>query len=669
MTERRREWLYLIIGLVIGTAWFVYNRSIDFGPYSPNSDAVTYSQVSSLFKSFGEAFTYAGARTFGFPFLLYLIKRVVEFFASPSPEVLFGFQTATLLAFHFVASILFYRAIRNVSLFHGLRLHPSALTLILLHPGLVAHTSVLLTDTFTSDLIMLASVFLLGARLAATRALVLRGTITGLILGFAVATRPFLAVSLISVFALAIVLLFLIRKPRQLLIFFSPLLCAFSLILLPSVLNCRTNYGRVCMQSPVFSKQAVSDSMQMGMTFFRYYGSTRSDLPVMPEDWSMVENWGTACEISKITGPSEWLRCVSRKPLFFPVFLAKKVVGLFDSFFLQPYAQDVTSAWARHYSRIFGTISFIGFFCAIGILFAFLKRGMVWESLVISLPVLTLLFQLPMHIEPRYSFSVVPVCLFAVAWLFQWSLNQNRRVQGYYLLMAILLGGFFLFQTHSWDLDDLILQQREAWDRSGAGSETRVAKIAELLRAESDFGSSASAENHISLGLALASMGRHAEAIEHYERAEAMSSVVTVATGHLCMENAILRKWDEAIRNCARALSSVPPYPLAKNTLQYAKRAKEVEGSVVGNSSRQINLGLEYYASGDWVRAIETWRQISNSSPYFATSRSNMGSVYIMMKDFRSARTVIDEALRLEPDNELFRNNSQWLEKELAGAQ
>lgn len=454
MTERRIEWLYLMIGLVIGTAWFVFNRSIDFGPYPPLADAVTYSQISQSFKNLGEAFTYAGDRTFGFPFILYLMKSGTE-----------AFQTAMLLLFHFVSSFFFYRALGKASQFYGLRLHPSALLLILIHPGLISHTSVLLTDTFTADLIMISAALFLGARDAEKQALLLRGAATGLVLGLAIGVRPFLAVSVASMFGLGMIMAMISRPRERLLLFLGPMLCAASLVLAPAILSCRANFGKVCIQNPSFAGPAAAGSLQMGLTSIRTYWSSRSPNTVLPEDWSMVENFKSSCEINQVTGPSQWLECVFSKPFFIPIYLSKKIVALFDSFFLQPYASDVTPSWVRHYSRPYGALSFVGFFCAIGILCVFLKRRMIWESLALSLPILTLLFQLPMHIEPRYSFSVVPVCFASAIWLLQKALQQGRRTTVMYLLLAATLGGTFLTQTHYWDLDDLILQQIEGWDQ------------------------------------------------------------------------------------------------------------------------------------------------------------------------------------------------------------
>jgi len=462
MTERKSEWLYLIIGLVIGTAWFVYNRLTDFGAFPPMADAVTYSEISNSFRSFGEAFSYAADRTFGFPFVLYCMKRLVEVFSTPTPEELDAAQTAMLLIFHFAASVFFYRSLRKTSQHYGLRIHPAALLLILIHPGLTGYTSVLLTDTFTSNLIMIATALLLGAREAGTRSLLLRGAAMGTTLGLAVAARPFLVVSTFVFFCLIATLALLFRSPKRPLLFFALTLASFSLFLLPSVLQCRTIYGKVCMQNPGFAAQGV-ESLKWGLTSVRTYWSSRSEYTVAPDEQTMAKNIRATCDIQGIKGGIDWLKCIFSNPFFTPVFLVKKVIGLFDSYFLHSYASDVTSSWDRRYARIFGMLSFVGYFCAIGILVGFLRRRKIWESLALSLPVLILLFQLPMHIEPRYSFSTVPICLVATVWLFQKAIQQGRRMLITYLIVFVTLGGTFLVQTHLWDLDDVVLQQIEGW--------------------------------------------------------------------------------------------------------------------------------------------------------------------------------------------------------------
>jgi len=200
--------------------------------------------------------------------------------------------------------------------------------------------------------------------------------------------------------------------------------------------------------------------------------------------------------------------------------------------------------------------------------------------------------------------------------------------------------------------------------RPRSGPQTHIAKVALLANAEIAFTKNPSAENHLALGQALATFGRHESAIERYEEAVAINQGGTAAYSHLCVENNILKKWDEAIANCEKVLSIQPNHAMARNGLRYAQRAKAVE--VLADSPSQINLGMQHYANSDWKMAISTWSQVPETSTYYATAQSNMSSAHIMLKDFAKARKAINEALRLEPNNELFRNNLHWLERESA---
>ena len=179
----------------------------------------------------------------------------------------------------------------------------------------------------------------------------------------------------------------------------------------------------------------------------------------------MVEHWGAACDIGRISTPGQWLRCTFSRPLYLPVYLGKKVIAVFDHLFLQPYAADVTPAWAMDYGRVFSALSFAGFFLAAALFLYFSWRRMGWEALALALPITTLAFQLPMHAEARYSFPVVPISLVAAVWLLQRSFKLGRAQAAVCMLVLGVLGGTFFVQTHYWDLDDPIFQQIVGWDR------------------------------------------------------------------------------------------------------------------------------------------------------------------------------------------------------------
>lgn len=464
----RKEWTYLAIGFAVGIGWFVYNRGVDFGPYPNTADAVSYAEIGNSFRSVSEALSYSGFRTFGFPFFLFLIKSLVGLFGIEGAESVHNAQTISLLLVHFASTVLFYRTVRTLAGMHGVRLHPIALVLAIAHPGLVAHTSILLTDTFATDLLMLASALILGNTSASSRGLALRGSLAGLILGWALATRPFFIAALGCGVLISFGIAIWSRGLKKFSYFLLPMIAGMALLLTPSMITCQNAHGRICMQNPNFSAPAAANSLQMGLLYFRTYWSVRTRWPesqiVIPADASMSVHWETACSIGSVTGPRQWLSCVFSKPLYLPVYIGKKLIAVFDSFSLHPYASDVTTASVRRYSRFFGALSFVGFFYAIWLLGMAVSRRKLWEALILLFPILSLIFQIPMHVEGRYSFPAVPLSLMCLFWVLPMAYRKGRREFTAAVLAGLIIGGTFLIQTHLWDLDDLTLQQIEGRD-------------------------------------------------------------------------------------------------------------------------------------------------------------------------------------------------------------
>lgn len=464
-----REWLYLAIGLTFGIGWYVYNRQIDFGPYPYTADAVNYAEIGNSFTSIWEALKYSGFRTFGFPLFLFLIKSLVGWFGIESASGVDNAQSIALLLFHFASSLVFYRTFRTLARSFGVNFHPLALLLLVAHPGLVAHTSILLTDTFATDLLLLAASILVSGDSATTRGLLWRGGVTGLILGLALVTRPFFIAALASGIFLSVIVAAWSRKLKSYSLFLIPMLASIAMLLAPSVTTCTRAHGTFCLQNPSFSSHAAANSLQMGLLYFRTYWSIRSQWPesqiILPLDAAMAKNWETACRIGEVTGPKSWLGCVFSRPLFLPVYVGKKIIAVFDSFFLQPYASDVTPAWARRYSRVFGTLSFVGFFYSLWLLGVFIRRKRFWETQVFLLPILSIIFQIPMHVEGRYSFPAVPLALLSLFCLLPAMYSKGRREFTTSVVIGVILAGTFLVQTYSWDLDDIVLQQIEGRDR------------------------------------------------------------------------------------------------------------------------------------------------------------------------------------------------------------
>jgi tetratricopeptide (TPR) repeat protein len=185
-----------------------------------------------------------------------------------------------------------------------------------------------------------------------------------------------------------------------------------------------------------------------------------------------------------------------------------------------------------------------------------------------------------------------------------------------------------------------------------------VERTVRLAQAELAFSANPSTENLRAVGDALSEYSRHESVIDRFERDRTVEKGGIPAFRYLCLENSSARKWDEAISTCEKAAVGEPPSEsLAKYTLQYAQTAKGAD---------LIDLGMKYYSEKNWAKSIEVWNSITPSNPYYATSRSNVASAYIMTKEFKKADALLREALKIDPKNERVLNNIQWLKRESA---
>ncbi len=466
MNLSRRDILFIVFGFLGGLGWFIFNQSIDFKPYPVAADAVSYATISNSFSSIWEALRYAGDRTFGFPFFLYLIKIIFSVFGDLTPETLHRVQSLTLFSIHSASSIYFFLELRKHFHESNILIHPLFVLILLIHPGLISHTSVLLTDTLMTDLLMIIVALILRSKIHSPKSGIIGGLFTGILLGWAIAIRPFFIVSFFAFLALTI--LFSFKDFKKILLFFIPATLAAALALLPASLQCRNLYGKFCLQNPEFASYSVSTSLQLGLDSYRTYWSMRSALPsqiVTPKDELLESAYKDACDVSRISGPKEWIECTFSKPLLLPTYGIKKIIALFDHFILQPYAADVTPAWVRVYSRVFSSFAFGGFFLLLWQIFYFFRNTNTQKALALSLPTLTLLFQIPMHVEGRYSFAVLPLCYFAAIYTIQKSSLEKPRSRMILAACFFVVCGVFILQVNAWDLDDLILQQIEGWVR------------------------------------------------------------------------------------------------------------------------------------------------------------------------------------------------------------
>lgn len=189
---------------------------------------------------------------------------------------------------------------------------------------------------------------------------------------------------------------------------------------------------------------------------------------------------------------------------------------------------------------------------------------------------------------------------------------------------------------------------------------------------------SPSYENHIALGLELATRNRHPEAIAAYSKAIEINPKAPIAYNNICAAFNAQERYADAIESCEKAVALEPGFELAKNNLRLAnekfeesrrtmsaKKTKLLNTQV--GSEEAINVGMQFFLVRDLEAANAMWKRIKSTDPLYPTALNNLASSYIIAGKFADAERALDEALRLQPGNPLFANNRKWLEQKKAG--
>lgn len=187
-------------------------------------------------------------------------------------------------------------------------------------------------------------------------------------------------------------------------------------------------------------------------------------------------------------------------------------------------------------------------------------------------------------------------------------------------------------------------------------------------------------ENLTNAGLSLSNAKQHEKALEYFEKAMKLQPKNSVAHNNVCAEFNALGKWGMAIKHCQESLALSPTFQLAKNNLKFSQDKKAAQLKVIQNlkakadasqgkdrQSALVDLGFEYYKMGSYDEAVSVWKKVSKTNDdLYARTLNNLGSAYIIMKKFDLAKASLEEAARLQPQNQLVKNNMAWLKTESA---
>lgn len=456
-------WPWAGAGLLVALAWFAYVRSVGL-PNRIRGDAFAYLDMVASADSITDLLGSVGERTPGLPLFLYAVRVPFELVTPLESATLGAFVDTValvLLATHVAASLLFFRRMREfLSSSLGLSLPPLALALLIAYPGLVAYTTVPLTDTPAADL-MMTGVVLYADRSGSWKGA--RSAAAGLLLGALVLTRP----SALATTA-AVILVGLgqaLWRDRA-----SVPMLALSAVVWAGLIGwqaaaCTRAYGEPCLIAPDASRKALAESISWGTGSARHYWSSHTNDPegrVTVPDPLLLRVVGPSCPASTLGGRDGLLACLLANPIAYPALVLKKSIGLFDAYQLQPYAVDVTPRWARLASRPFGALAFAGFAAVVAWL-VFLLRSAPASPLipVLVAPVAHVGWHALFHVEARYGLAVVPFSLVMIVATtgYASTLRPARRIATLVGLGVAAVA--FLAQTSSWDRADVVLQRIE----------------------------------------------------------------------------------------------------------------------------------------------------------------------------------------------------------------
>ena len=455
MPKFYRQWQLLLLSYFLSFSWFLYNLNLP--PLYKGlvcCDSTSYLEISKI--PWVQLLTYIDHRTMGYPIFL-------KFGSTVALSLGLIDHTITLALFlqfflHIFAMTFLYRQINR----SGLHLPTAGLVILICHPGLVSAAALPLTDSITTSLFaLIAALYLHSLKLFSNA----YASAVGVLLSICCLIRPSLVPFTYVIFILIIALTFMFFRTR----FVSVLVLIASAVPILSF-NYYLGYqkfGTVAFQDPTFARESTLGSIRMGFSgarvFTSFVGSPQ--LVSIPDNFSQKFIAPICNKIE--SGPfTRLFTCYLKTFPHSIVHLAKKSIGLFDNFHLNPYAVDITVTWHKWLNRAFSLMGFIGFLSSFIYLVTFIfTKCRIWpfgsqhESTVVPnlVPLVSALIinifvaiNINPHIESRYGFPIVPFCiLFLVFGLFSskgkcYGIRHNR--------ILLFCGGLmFLLQTISWD--------------------------------------------------------------------------------------------------------------------------------------------------------------------------------------------------------------------------
>jgi len=184
------------------------------------------------------------------------------------------------------------------------------------------------------------------------------------------------------------------------------------------------------------------------------------------------------------------------------------------------------------------------------------------------------------------------------------------------------------------------------------------------------------AQNFLNLSLAYYKANRFNDCVLAARRAASMKPDYAEAYNNMAAGFIALSMWDSAIPAAAEAVRLSPDFQLAKDNLARAKQGSADVKQEIANQEKIVHdaptaenylaLSAEYFQDMQYESSIKAARKALALKPDFAGAYNNICAAYNSLGNFADGKKAGEEAVRLDPANQLYKNNLKWANDELS---
>jgi hypothetical protein len=478
------RWLAVLVGVVLAIAILVPLATLP-QRLRVHGDAYDYVKSSLRMQQTHEWLTPPGNRSIGMPLLLVVLHKLFGPLSRVTGRPWLDFVPYALLILHVFACWVAYRALSGWRLLGA----PVAwLTVLIAHLGLVSHASTPLTDTPSTDCVLLA--------VAATAAVVARPPgepvrwrrwsewlipcWLGVILSALVLLRP---VAMVGA-TISVVLLGSLLVVRRCPVALAGLILGLSLVLGPALSAGHNRFGTLTLQDPKSAAETAARIAPAGLDNVRTYFVGRALGATFVADPILTEGVRAKYIRNSDNFFASTVAYVLRHPSALALLVMRKSIALCDQRHLTPYTVARTPNHIASVGRALGALTWAGLvvlaarlgaglFCWVvtraGRLASFLARGTgagaTWSCpeaacngdeavrtlVVVSLPLAYFATYFLTTVESRYGLCAAPFGLLALgAWLSKRGPSRGLLRRLRWVLLGLLISVFYA-TVWSWD--------------------------------------------------------------------------------------------------------------------------------------------------------------------------------------------------------------------------